>query len=285
MSTSNAQKLPDPDALIETMLLMVAANGTVNDGEMNELSKVVSEHPIFKGFDTEAVAQSFSKAFEALAVEGFEKRMEAIADALGTHHAQLLAFALACQVCFADGRIDETEFALLRTFQIVFGLSDETVSFVITHIQDRDSIDHIVDRLWKLYTETEQPDIQSVYIEVMLLMATEGGVVQEDEITQLAMTVASHADFSGMNTSQVSEAIQTALARIQADGTATRLSALSRQLVDISERTKAMGFAYSILVADGVVAPGESRCLKQMQAAFRLSEEAMKRIVSTIPAE
>ena len=174
---------------------------------------------------------------------------------------------------------------LLRTFQIVFGLSDETVSFVITHIQDRDSIDHIVDRLWKLYTETEQPDIQSVYIEVMLLMATEGGVVQEDEITQLAMTVASHADFSGMNTSQVSEAIQTALARIQADGTATRLSALSRQLVDISERTKAMGFAYSILVADGVVAPGESRCLKQMQAAFRLSEEAMKRIVSTIPAE
>lgn len=285
MSISGEQKLPDPHALIETMLLMVAADGTVKDGEMNELSRVVSEHPIFADFDTDAVAESFSRAFEALAVEGFEKRMEAIADALGTYHAQLLAFALACQVCFADGSIDETEFALLRTFQIVFGLSDETVSFVITHVQDRDSIDHIVDRLWKLYTETEQLDIQSIYIEVMLLMATADGIVQVDEMTQLAMTVASHEDFSGMTTADVSDAIQTALARIQADGTATRLSALSRQLVDVPERTKAMGFAYSILVADGVVAPGESHCLKQMQAAFRLSEEAMKRIVSTIPVE
>jgi len=112
---------------------------------------------------------------------------------------------------------------------------------------------------------------EEAYIEVMLLMAMADGELQEEEATQLAFTVANRPEFGSLSERQLADAVSRATERIQQAPARQRLAELARALPTEQERFKATAFAYSILVADGIVAPGETRCLLDIQQAFGLA--------------
>jgi AcrR family transcriptional regulator len=112
---------------------------------------------------------------------------------------------------------------------------------------------------------------EEAYIEIMLLMALSDGQLHEEEATQLALTVANRPEFQDMSQAEISQTITAALERIQRQSVSERLTELSRCLKSESAKFKATVFAYGILVADGIVASGETACLRQIEKAFGLA--------------
>ena len=121
---------------------------------------------------------------------------------------------------------------------------------------------------------TEALTREDAYIEIMLLMAFADGTLQEEEATLLANTVAHRDEFGNLSEQELADAVSRALDRLQGAPSRERLLALRQHLPSEEDRFKATVFAYSILVADGVVAPGETRCLLEIQEAFGLALSA-----------
>lgn len=269
-------------ALIECMLMMGAADGVIRGGEIERLATTVCEHPVFAGFSHEDATREISAGAERLVAEGLEARLQALTKGLPTYPLRLLAFAFSAGVSLADGEFAREELSLLKRIQSELGLRDDDVAEVITAVQARGDVDDLIERLLQQHlTEAGTLGLGEAYIEVMLLMAAADGEVQKEEATQLALTIANHAQFASMSEADISAAVSGALERIQREGDEQRLHALGARLAGEEERLQALSFAYSILVADGVMAPGESRCLERMLAAFGLEHEALRKVLAS----
>jgi len=268
--------------LIECMLMMGAADGVVQPEEVSRLARTVSGHPLFADFTLTRITSEISHAADRLVEDGFEARLAALAQGLQSYTSRLLALAFATGVSFADGKLADEELVLLKTFQRVFALRDDDVAEVVDAVQDPDAdITGLVQRLWEDY-QVNRLTREQAFVEVMLLMAAADGEVQKEEATQLALTIASREEFAAMSESDISSAVTGALGRIQSQGEEQRLNELAGLLPGEDERLKAMMFAYSILVADGVVAPGETACLARMQQVFGLSSEDLRHVLRSV---
>lgn len=266
--------------LIEAMLMMGAADGVVQQEEVARLARTVGEHELFADVEIETVADWIGQAAQRLADDGFEVRLTALAQGLDTYGLRLLSFAFAVAISFADGELATSELEMLKTFQVVLGLRENDVTEVVGAVQDPSAdIDELIRTLW-MQRVSERLSLEECYIECMLVMAAADGEVQREEATQLALTIANRSEFSQMSESAISGAVAGALDRIQAEGSAERLRAVADCLESHEERVKAMVFAYTILVADGVMDPGESRCLAEMQRAFQLDNDALRQVLT-----
>jgi tellurite resistance protein len=277
------KKLPAPRSLlIEAMTLMIAADGVVADEEILELSRLTSEHPMFAGTPASAVTDTLKRSLKALAKQGFEARLLALAEGLPDYNTRLLAFAFAVSICFADGQLADQELSLLKAFQSVFGLREEHVTLLVSAAQDRADFNRV---LFELGVEGDPRLLRrdEAMIEVMLLMATADDEIQAAEVTRMALTVASRPEFQEMSEADVGEAISSALHRIQTHGLQSRLAELRLCLPDAADRIQALRFAISILVADGQVTLSELNHLERMRVAFDLEEdqvESLKREIT-----
>jgi tellurite resistance protein len=278
-----SKKLPAPRSLlIEAMTLMIAADGVVADEEILELSRLTSEHPMFAGTPASAVTDTLKRSLKALAKQGFEARLHALAEGLPDYNTRLLAFAFSVSICFADGQLADQELSLLKAFQAVFGLREEHVTLLVSAAQDRSDFNRV---LFELGVEGDPRLLRrdEAMIEVMLLMATADDEIQAAEVTRMALTVASRPEFQEMSEADVGEAISSALHRIQTHGLQSRLAELRLCLPDAADRLQALRFAISILVADGQVTLSELNHLERMRVAFDLEEdqvEALKREIT-----
>lgn len=268
--------LPARPLLVEAMLLMVAADGVVADEEIAQLTRTIAEHPAFGGLSPDAIGDEFQRAFNALSDDGFEARLDALARGLESYKSRLLAFAFATGICFADGDIAEQELALLKAFQTVFLLRDTHVAEIFEALQSDEPIDSLIERL--LEHHNTPLSRQEAFIETMLLMAAADGEIAEIEATQLAMTIAVQKEFDDLGEEGISEALSAALERVKFQGPKGRLSELRIALPTEEDRMRAVRFALTILIADGVIATGETECLESMVEAFELNPESVRAI-------
>jgi len=267
---------PERRLLIEAMLLMVAADGRIHDDEILQLGEAISQHAIFAEDDIDSVIDVLRDVFKRLAADGFDARLQALSDGLDSYRSRLLAFALATRISFADGDLDQAELDLLRTFQAVFGLREIHVQKVVEAVSvgSLDTLDALVDELWQRERDSTLANEEAL-IEVMLIMAAADGEEQGEEATQLALTIANNERFQSLSENDIAVAVRGALDRIQSDGMSSRLAELKKVLVSMEDRVVAVRFAYQILAADGVLAPSERECLRQMQLAFELEDQQM----------
>ncbi|MDX9723872.1 MAG: TerB family tellurite resistance protein [Myxococcota bacterium] len=267
------------EQLVEVMALMVLASGELSDQHVEQILACTLEHRAFAGMSDERLRTLFSRSLQRVQEIGLTKMFAEIRTALQDYADRLLAFAMATRICFADDILMDDELALLRTFQIEFGLRDAHVAQIVDAMQRQENMDELIGVLLE-QVQRQRLSREEALIEVMLLMAAADGEVQPEEATQLAMTIASQEDFRDFGERQIDDAVRNALTRIQSDGIANRLSVLSRVLTDAPTRLKAMTYAYSILLADGILASPEGRCLRQMAKAFELDEQAMRQVLS-----
>jgi tellurite resistance protein len=106
--------LSAPDSLIAVMIAMSASDQSIRTTELVTIQRIVNHLPIFAGYD-----QDRMQVVSAVVLDLFEEE-DGVDAFLGLIKANLpeklheTAYALACDVAAADGRLDQLELRLLE---------------------------------------------------------------------------------------------------------------------------------------------------------------------------
>ena len=101
-------------ALIYSMVLASAADREMTDTELRRIGQIVDRLPVFDDFDTDSLAVRAAECAELLnAEEGLEAVLETIRDNL-PQKLHETAYAVACEIVVADGRVAQEELRLLE---------------------------------------------------------------------------------------------------------------------------------------------------------------------------
>jgi len=101
------------DALIYIMVMMSAADQSMPDSELKEMSDLVVHLPIFRDYDKSQVSRTSAICVDMLKGEdGLDKILKLVRAAL-PERLRETAYALACDVAAADGEVTVEESRLL----------------------------------------------------------------------------------------------------------------------------------------------------------------------------
>ncbi|MCG8359155.1 MAG: tellurite resistance TerB family protein [Kiloniellales bacterium] len=101
-------------ALIYTMVLMSASDRDMTDAELQTMGEMVKYLPVFKDYDLTGLPKAANDCAELLSDEdGLDSALDQIADGLPAKLCET-AYALACEVAAADGRVSQEEMRLLE---------------------------------------------------------------------------------------------------------------------------------------------------------------------------
>ena len=102
------------EALIYAMVLVSAADREMPDAELEAMSDMVAHLPVFRGFDRRKVTKVGAACAKLLADEdGLDKTLDQIKAALPKKLHET-AYALACDVAAADGKVGQEESRVLE---------------------------------------------------------------------------------------------------------------------------------------------------------------------------
>jgi tellurite resistance protein len=102
------------DALIYTMVLVSAADNNMPDVELTSIGDAVMHLPVFRDFDRENLTRATRDCTKLLQdSDGLDKAFKAIKSAL-PEKLRETAYALACDVAAADGKVTQEEARLLE---------------------------------------------------------------------------------------------------------------------------------------------------------------------------
>lgn len=100
-------------ALIYTMILVSAADRDMTDAEMQSIGDMVGHLPVFRDFDKAKIAKTAASCVDLLnGKNGLDGVLKTIADHLPERFRET-AYAFACDVAAADGKVSEEEARML----------------------------------------------------------------------------------------------------------------------------------------------------------------------------
>ncbi len=101
-------------ALIYTMVMVSAADRDMTDAELRKIGEIIQGLPVFKDYNRELLPATAAACAECLDVDdGLEAALAQIEAALPAKLRET-AYALACDVAAADGRVDREELRMLE---------------------------------------------------------------------------------------------------------------------------------------------------------------------------
>ncbi len=101
-------------ALVYTMVLVSAADRDMTDNEIATMGEIVRSLPIFRNYDFDLLATAAQTCAELLdADEGLETALALIREALPDKVCET-AYAIACEIAAADGKVGQEELRLLE---------------------------------------------------------------------------------------------------------------------------------------------------------------------------
>ncbi|MDP3961698.1 MAG: tellurite resistance TerB family protein [Pseudorhodobacter sp.] len=106
--------LSPQDALIAIMIAVSASDAHMRTSELVAIQRIVGHLPIFAGYDRDRIRQISQTVFDLFEVEdGLDALFGLIRDALPAKFYET-AYALACDVAAADGKLREVELRMLE---------------------------------------------------------------------------------------------------------------------------------------------------------------------------
>ncbi|MEO1018165.1 MAG: tellurite resistance TerB family protein [Pseudomonadota bacterium] len=124
-------------ALIQTMVLVAAAEGTMSDAELEMMGRLVQSLPVFASFDTRRIGAIGQECAALLEQEdGLDIAMNAIAHVLPSGLRET-AYTLACDVAAADGDVVAAEINLLDIIRDKLGIDRLTAAAIERAAQAR----------------------------------------------------------------------------------------------------------------------------------------------------
>jgi hypothetical protein len=145
LSESERRLADETEACIESMYLMAAADGQVEKQELLQLSTSVRE--MLEAFGQSNDAElglpllKLNERLEAfasrLAEQGFERRLQDVAQRLGSPETRCLAFCLAAAVAFVDDQVALGEASAIDAFSEAFGLDADESQYLLREVVER----------------------------------------------------------------------------------------------------------------------------------------------------
>ena len=106
--------LSPEDALVAVMIAVSASDGEIRTAELVTITQVVNHLPVFADYDADRIAQVSRTVLDLFDQEdGLDALFGLVRGALPPRLSET-AYALACDVAAADGRLDEAELRLLE---------------------------------------------------------------------------------------------------------------------------------------------------------------------------
>ena len=100
-------------ALIYTMILVSAADRDMTEAEFTSIGDMIGHLPVFRDFDKAKISKTAASCVDLLnGKEGLDGVLKKIADSLPERFRET-AYALACDVAAADGKVTEEEARML----------------------------------------------------------------------------------------------------------------------------------------------------------------------------
>lgn len=101
-------------ALIYTMVLMSAADREMSDAEMASIGDMIGHLPVFRDFDQKNIGKTAAACVDVLqGQDGLDQLLKEIKAGL-PQKLRETAYALACDVAAADGKVTQEEARLLE---------------------------------------------------------------------------------------------------------------------------------------------------------------------------
>ena len=108
------EPLSPQDALVAVMIATSAADEDMTDPEFLEISSIVQLLPVFEGYPIDRITQVSALVVDLFTEEdGLDALLGLVLAALPDHLRET-AYALACDVAAADGRVAMTELRMLE---------------------------------------------------------------------------------------------------------------------------------------------------------------------------
>lgn len=108
------EALSPQDALVAVMIATSAADEEMTSMEFKEISSIVELLPVFIGYDRDRIPQVSALVADLFTEEdGLDALLGLVEGALPAHLTET-AYALACDVAAADGRVKMTELRMLE---------------------------------------------------------------------------------------------------------------------------------------------------------------------------
>ncbi len=109
-------------ALVYTMVLVSAADSDMTDSELFTIGEIARTLPVFKDYDSERLPKAAEDCAELLGQEGgLDTVIGLIQDAL-PEKLRETAYAMACDVAAADGKVGQEELKLLQFLRHQLGV-------------------------------------------------------------------------------------------------------------------------------------------------------------------
>lgn len=253
--------------IVEAMVLGAVADGEFDRRESESIIQIIASHAEFTGMTSDELRGDLERAFEGIVNDGFHVRLHALAAALPRYAHRVLAFRAAVVVAFANGRLDDDEFTLLRQMQKVLVVAEADVQ-----------------RAFEDANEASSPPIPSsvepveAYLDCLLMAAAADGEIRDEELATIIAFVLSREEFDGLDEDQLRTYINQRLRLFAGGGTAERLESLIGEFNDVSERENAYGLAVAMTFSDGELAPQERSFLIRLRMALDLDERTAERL-------
>ena len=116
MSTSDTvtAAMTEQDALVAVMVAVSISDETIKTAELVSIERIVNHLPVFATYDADRIKQVSQTIFDLFEEEdGLDALFGLVRDALPERLYET-AYALACDVAAADGRLQETELRFLE---------------------------------------------------------------------------------------------------------------------------------------------------------------------------
>jgi tellurite resistance protein len=254
--------------LIESMLIMIAADGIVEDTEMDRFMELVLTSDELRGVNDRSIDEHVQQAFSNIKRDGLKRRLGAIAVGLPSRAHRLAALRMAFLVGSGDGALIDREAELIEQMRIAFDLSSKDLEAVRQGDSTLDELGGAGDAPARAARPPEQ-----YFIETLLLMAAADGILEPKELDKFGHQLANRPEFSTLTPEQAGSYMDNALRSLQRDGVEERLRVIASGLTEPSQRLAAFRLALEMCVADGVADTHERTLLKLLQAKFELSDD------------
>lgn len=112
--TDSTPSMSPQDALVAVMIAVSASDEQLRTAELVAIQRIVNHAPIFAGYDADRMRQVSQTVFDLFEEEdGLDALFGLIRDALPDHLNET-AYALACDVVAADGKLPDMELRMLE---------------------------------------------------------------------------------------------------------------------------------------------------------------------------
>ncbi len=263
---------PHVRLFLETMLIMIAADGSVDDKEMRRFMAQVRAHPQLSHLSQRMIDKHLQEAFVAIRREGLEQRIVAISKGLRRRDQRLAAVGMAMSIASGDGQMSDEELAVLGMLQGSFELTEDDLAAAASAARDG-SLDSFMD---------EDAPVEQYYIEAMMLMAAADGDIDPAELDKFGQELAHQRHFDHVTPEQAGVYMERSLNVLETEGLEARLTAIAAHLTTDAQRQIAFELVVEMCLADGNADPQERALLKLFQERLGLSDDFVSKTIRYI---